>query len=130
MRAKLPLLAAGLALIPAAAAFLYVGVYGVNAPVEDQWETVRLLLADSAGRLSFTDLVAQHNEHRILFPRLVMLALAKTTRYDTVAEMWVTECALLLALAVLVLALRRTFARGPLLILLPVVAFLVFSFRQ
>jgi len=40
------------------------------------------------GTLSFSDLLAQHNENRILFPRVVMLSIGSITRYNTIAEMF------------------------------------------
>src|SRR6266508_124673 len=90
---------------------------------------VGVIARHASGDLSLSDLFAAHNEHRIFFPRLVTLALAEPTHYDIVAQLFVTQCSLAATAALLFLALRRTAARGALL-LLPVVAFLVFSFRQ
>lgn len=41
---------------------------------QDQWETVELFDRYLSGTLTFRDLIAQHNEHRILIPRLIFLA--------------------------------------------------------
>lgn len=43
-------------------------------PFMDQWGGAVLYEALTSGEVSFSDLFAQHNEHRILFPRLVFLA--------------------------------------------------------
>lgn len=43
-------------------------------PYQDQWATMPLWRQALQGDLGFSDLFAQHNEHRILFPRLVFLA--------------------------------------------------------
>jgi hypothetical protein len=48
--------------------------YGRNVPFMDQWELVPLLAADADGRLRFASLWAKHNEHRLLLPRLLMIA--------------------------------------------------------
>jgi hypothetical protein len=34
------------------------------------------------GELAFPDLWAQHNEHRLLFPKIIMLVLARSTGWD------------------------------------------------
>jgi hypothetical protein len=76
----------GLALaLPAFFAFGFVYRFGVDVPFWDEWELVNLL---QRGHPPLADLFAQHNEHRIFFPRLVMFALARLTAWDSRAEMW------------------------------------------
>jgi hypothetical protein len=129
LRAELRLLSYPIALVPIAAGFLYVALYGVNVPVQDDWGTVITLARESAGTLSLSDLFSQHNEQRIFFPRLVEIGLAKVNGYSPITEMYVIEASFLAALAALLVTMRRTLGRDALL-LLPVVAYLVFSFRQ
>jgi hypothetical protein len=130
LRAKASLLAYLGPALPVIAGFGFVAAYGVNVPVQDQWDgTVSLLLKNASGDLGLQDLFAQHNEHRIFFPRLVMLALGRATHYDTVAEMYVTQVALLGVLVLLLLAIRSAGVRLPVLAL-TLTAFLVFSLRQ
>src|SRR5438128_1219761 len=74
--------------LPALLPFNFVYRFGVNLPYWDQWELVPLLAKLHDGQLTLADLTAQHNEHRIFFPRLIMLGLATLTRYNTVAEMY------------------------------------------
>ena len=57
--------------------------YGVNVPFWDQWEFVRIIQGYHDGTLAFSDFFAQHNEHRILFPNLVMFGLAWYSHWDT-----------------------------------------------
>lgn len=65
--------------------------YGVDTPYWDEWDEMPgLLLKLHAGTLSWSDLIAQHNEHRILFPRLIMLAAAWLTSWNVRAEMLIT----------------------------------------
>jgi hypothetical protein len=73
---------------------LYVYQFGVNVPWLDQWEVVSLLQQWSSGTLHFSHLLEQHNEHRILFPNVLMLALGLLTSYNTVAEMYLIVCCL------------------------------------
>lgn len=56
--------------------------WGVDLPHWDQWELVPLLEKDRAGDVTLADLAAQHNEHRLLFPRLLMLSLARVSHWN------------------------------------------------
>jgi hypothetical protein len=61
--------------------------YGVDVPYWDQWEgTATLFEKEQAGSLVFNDFFVQHNEHRILFPRLIAYSLAKLTHWNIGAE--------------------------------------------
>ncbi len=74
-------------LLPPALVVIAVGRYAVNVPYWDQWELVEPLRKLYAGQLSASDLWVQHNEHRILFPRVVMLALARASRWNIFYEL-------------------------------------------
>jgi hypothetical protein len=63
-------------------------VLSVDLPFWDQWQFVAMLADYRAGDMNLADLIAQHNEHRPLFPRLIWLALALATDYNTKAELW------------------------------------------
>jgi hypothetical protein len=71
-----------LALVPLAALVWLVAQYAVAVPYWDQWELVPLLDKSYHGELTFSDLWAQHNEHRLLFPQIIMLTLARLTGWD------------------------------------------------
>lgn len=58
----------------------------VDVPFGDQWELVPRLVHLNAGALSLTDLWGQHNEHRPMFPVVMMLALARATGWNINAE--------------------------------------------
>lgn len=64
-----------------------VAVFGVNVPILDQWELVDLFKKHHSGELGFSDFFAQHNEHRLLFPRLVMFGLAVMSDWNIAWEM-------------------------------------------
>lgn len=66
---------------------LFVVNYADNLPYWDQWELVPLIKKMNDGTLTFSDLWAQHNEHRILFPRIVMLVLAYFTNWNIYFEL-------------------------------------------
>ena len=76
--------------LPSAALAFFVREFGTTVIVADEWSMVPLFAKMMNGSLSFSDLFAQHNEHRIFFPRLAMLALDRITSFDTVAEMYLS----------------------------------------
>ncbi len=61
----------------------------------DEWSEIPLISKAADGAAGFSDFWAQHNEHRIFFPRLVLVPLAVLSRWDLRCEIVVN---LLLAL--------------------------------
>ncbi|GAB4292142.1 MAG: hypothetical protein Fur0025_27660 [Oscillatoriaceae cyanobacterium] len=60
----------------------------VNVPFGDQWDNAAVVINKfSEGTLSFSDLIAQHNESRKFFPRLIFLGLAYLTNWNVRYEM-------------------------------------------
>jgi len=72
--------------------------YGVDTPWGDQWDataTRPLFEKMDAGTLGPADFFAFHNEHRILFPRLLSLAVGTLTYWNIRAELmvlWILAC--------------------------------------
>jgi hypothetical protein len=63
---------------------------GVDTPFWDEWNgTAPLFEKMAAGTLGFADFFAQHNEHRILFPRLIFFGLGRLTHWNIRAELFV-----------------------------------------
>src|ERR1700720_3607308 len=63
---------------------------GVDTPFWDEWDgTAPLFEKMAAGTLGFADFFAQHNEHRILFPRLIFFGLGRLTHWNVRAELFV-----------------------------------------
>lgn len=83
---------AGLALAfaPAFVVAWHVGENAVDIPVWDGWERGELLEKQHDGELAFADLYAPHIEHRMVFPRLAMLALNALTGGDVRWEIAMT----------------------------------------
>jgi len=81
---------------PALIILVLISTYGVNVPFWDQWDCVpRLIEKMNKGTLGFGDFFAQHSEHRIFFPRLVMFSLALLTHWNIKVELftsWVLVC--------------------------------------
>jgi hypothetical protein len=117
-----------LILLPAVLALLYVRAFGVSVVYFDAWSVVRLFDKWSSGTFSLLDLMDQHNEHRMFFPKGFELLLGWITGYDNVVEMYVIQFCFLATLIILLLAFKDN-VRAWLFIFAPV-AFLIFSFRQ
>jgi len=70
-----------IALSAATAIVCTLSVYGIisaaqfwrELPIADQWEAVRNFRSWTTGALSFSDIIAPHNEHRIPLTRLAFL---------------------------------------------------------
>ena len=77
-----------LAIAPVILLIGWINHYAVNVPVGDEWALVPLFEKWHAGQLTFADLYQQHNEHRILIPKLIYLAFAQLTNWNLRAEMF------------------------------------------
>ena len=71
-----------LSLAPLAYLVFVVARYAVDVPYWDEWELAPILQKSYMGQLTFGDLWAQHNEHRLFIPQLVMLGLARLTGWN------------------------------------------------
>ncbi len=79
-----------LAIIPAIVLGFLILKYSLNVPIQDQWQISDIFEKFNQGTLSFNDLIAQHNESRKFFPRLIFLTLAFLTKWNIRYEMLVT----------------------------------------
>ncbi len=99
-----------LVLIPPFSIVYFIHHYGLTVPYWDQWELVPLLYKMHSGELSFSDIWAQHNEHRIFFPKLIMLTLAYMTDWNIMYELYTNLVIAALTLFFLFILLRQTFS--------------------
>ena len=117
-----------LILFPAALAFLYVRLFGVDIPFGDAWTTVSRFDKLSLGTLSFQDLWVQHFEHRMFFPRSAQLLLGLFTEWNNVVTMYFTQACFLATAVILFMAFKRSVG-WRLLFFVPI-PFLVFNLAQ
>jgi hypothetical protein len=61
--------------------------YGVDVPYLDQWEIAPFFVKLSRGTLTLSDLFAQQNEYRQLFPHFIFVALGRLTGWNVKYEM-------------------------------------------
>ncbi|HEY6538436.1 MAG TPA: hypothetical protein VI138_05275 [Candidatus Dormibacteraeota bacterium] len=105
------LLTAAAAIVAVLAMLAYLAFvvhFGVNVPFKDEWSSVSLYRSFAEGRLSLSGLWAQHNENRLLFPNLLMLAFDRLSHFNTHTEMYGSAALLLLALVVTGYLFART----------------------
>lgn len=127
-------LPAGLAValaLPVFLSFNYVHRFGVDLPYLDDWELVPLIDRWLGGTVRLEELFAPHNEHRIFWPRLAMLAVVRWGQYDLRALMFASWALLSATTALLLWEHVGTFGRtrGALLLWVPL-AWLLLSPRQ
>lgn len=81
-----------LVILPAFILSLLLLKYSVNVPYMDQWDSPGMLfhLIHDGQTLTLDHFLSQHNESRLVFPRLVFLTLAYLTGWNTRYEMLIT----------------------------------------
>jgi hypothetical protein len=97
--------------LPVLLLVVLVALWGVNVPFWDQWELVPLFQKFHNGTLGFADFFAQHNEHRILFPRLITFCLAWLTHWNIYYELATSIVLATITFLFLYNMLQRTFAK-------------------
>lgn len=76
--------------LPALLPLTCILIFHIDVPYHDQWDLLPLIDAWYRNTLTLSDLLAPHNGHQLFFPRLIMLALAITTHWQTAAEISVS----------------------------------------
>jgi hypothetical protein len=80
--------------------------YSVDVPFGDQWNFATLLRT-TKNTISWSDLWAPHNEHRIVVPNLLMIALARFTHWNIRAEIAVVHALIGLRFAIVLGAIYQ-----------------------
>jgi hypothetical protein len=126
------LLAALLALVPFAYLVRMCTLYVIDVPLWDEWQLALHLDRLSSGTLTARTFWEQHNEHRPMFPVLILLTIARLTGWDV---RW--EVAANLAVGVGIFVLYGVYLRsawrargGAPVWLVPVISALAFSTVQ
>ncbi|HEV3410193.1 MAG TPA: hypothetical protein VG095_07855 [Chthoniobacterales bacterium] len=101
------------AVAPAILLLGWINRYGINVPVGDEWALVPFFEKWRNHQLTFADLYRQHNEHRILVPKLIYLAFADLTNWNLRAEMFFSATLCAGTSAGIYVLLRRTVGGPP-----------------
>jgi hypothetical protein len=97
-----------LAYSPALLTLRLIARYGVDLPYADEWAFVPLYLKAHQHSLTFADFFIQHNEHRYLFPKLLLLLIAPLSSGNTRSIMFLSFSLVLLTSGGLWHLLNRT----------------------
>ena len=110
------LVAYALILLPVVLGFVLVRLFGVDVPFGDVWTMVPRFNKLSVGALGFQDLWALHWEHRVFFPRILLLLVGIFADFNQVVVMYLIQVLLLITLAVTPAGLqgRRRLEAAPL----------------
>jgi len=117
-------------LFPILFCFLFVYLFGVNVPVEDQWDMVRIFKGYFSGNLTLKYLFDNHVDHRIFFPKLAMLFIGLLSNYNNIAELWFIQLILVSIFLLIYHSAKHLLAKNSKYIFLILSSFLVFSLRQ
>ena len=115
--------------IPVAAYLWLISRYGVDSFFADQWYNLALISHSYSGTLSMGMLWAQHGDHRMFFPNLIVLLLTYTTHFNMVFEEFLSAAMLMVATTLLILTHRRRRPSTPWIYYLPV-AIMMLSWAQ
>jgi hypothetical protein len=115
--------------IPAAIFLWLITHYGVNVVEGDQWDDVTVIRNSYSNLFDWGSLWAQHNENRIFFPNLIVIALSRTVHFNIRIEEYLSAIMLIGATALVILTHKRRSPNTPWLYYCPV-AFLMFSLCQ
>jgi len=122
-----------LTLLPLIYLFWAVWYCQVDLPFEDQWDFVPLLEKSHENNVAFADLTAQHNEHRLFFPRIIMLGLAHLSQWNISYELAMNlflGIAIFTALVLLLLHTRKESNINELTWMIPIISLITFSLSQ
>lgn len=88
-------------LIPILGVTGFIIAFGVNVPFYDQWVVPALFEKTATGTLQFKDLFELHNNHRILFPRLIFIGLGFISSWNIKLELFFSLCLAILTFILL-----------------------------
>lgn len=97
-----------IAALPALFTGMMINHNGVNVPYGDEWAIIPMIEKWATHQLRFGDLFQQHNEHRIVLPKLIFLAFAQFTHWNLRAEMFCSFAIVVATSALLYLLMLRT----------------------
>jgi len=107
--------------------------YKVDVPVWDQWDFVPVLEKTYEQNLTFKDLWEPHNEHRLFFPRIVMIILADISDWNLSYELYFNVVLAFGIFLLLAYQVKTTLASSKKFIslwIIPAISIIVFSLNQ
>ena len=122
-----------LALLPLAYLIFHVVKYHVDVPSGDQWDMIPLFEKSFQGTITFHDLWEQKAEHRPLFQRIIVIALARFSNWNISYEIGFNVCVAIASMvglaALIVRSARRLGVKGAIWAI-PLVSIIFFGLNQ
>ena len=101
-----------LALVPALLLFRAVDRNAVNVPVWDDWQFVSLVEKVHGGEIPWSELPAPHDEHRLLLPRILIVASLLLSGGNYRVQCFISVGVMVILSLALLSLLRRTLGAG------------------
>jgi hypothetical protein len=120
------------ALVPCLICLLFINSNAVSVLFLDEWEMAPLCTKIDAHNITFADLFAQHNEHRIFFPQLAYLGIVYLSNFNVIVPMWFSFALILLMAAIMLhyIATRNGVSDKRKYFFAALTSFLLFSLAQ
>lgn len=77
-------------LMPFFLLLFFVVKFSVNVPFNDEWSLVDFFGKLQSNTLNFADLWSLHNDHRMVFPKLIFIIVGITTHWNVTIEMYLS----------------------------------------
>lgn len=122
----------GILVAPSLALLWFVKTFGVESIKSDDWDMVGVYEKAVTGTIHLSDLFIQHNQDRIFFPRIAMLALELPTHFNSITVMFFSWLLAFGTATIILYTFLRKFevkSLQQLAFFIPV-SLLIFSFRQ
>jgi hypothetical protein len=115
--------------LPVGAYLILLAHYQVNAIWSDEWSDVHVIVQNFGHFPNWSSLWALHDDNRMLFPNLIVVALAHAVSYNVEVEEYLSALMLFGSVALLIWAHKRRSPATPILFYCPVV-FVMLTFAQ
>jgi len=119
-----------LALLPVFILIFFIVKYRVEVPQADEWSLVPLIEKSYQGTLQFQDLWALHNEHRLLFPRLLLLQIIRISHWQILYELIINVLFATISFFAVLSLIKQTQLNKSLAWLIPLLSAMIFSLNQ
>jgi len=106
--------------VPVAGVLVMIASWGLNVIVNDQWADVTVIKSSYGHFPDWSVLWQPHNENRIFFPNLMVVALAHLDHFDITVEEFLGAAMLIVSYFLFILAHRRRSPSTPWLYYCPV----------
>lgn len=99
-------------MLPVLWGMLIVTVYGVNIISWDEWSIIDLIYDFKLNGFSFLKLFSQHNEHRIFFPKIILLISGILSNYNVKLQMYISQVGIIIVYSIYIRYIKKIDEEG------------------